>query len=101
MAICGSERKVFMITITAAVLRTPSTPFVLEEVELDNPREDEVLIRLVSTGVCHTDILISKFLPTVPAVLGHEGAGIVEQVGSHVSKVKPGDQVVLSYLSCG
>jgi aryl-alcohol dehydrogenase len=90
-----------MINITAAVLRKPATPFVLETITLDEPREDEVLVRLVATGVCHTDIVVSKVLPTTPAVLGHEGAGIVERVGSRVSKVRPGDHVVLSYVSCG
>lgn len=90
-----------MVNITAAVLRTPANPFTFETITLDEPREDEVLVRIIATGVCHTDILASKFLPTTPAVLGHEGAGIVEQVGKSVSKVKPGDHVVLSYLSCG
>ena len=90
-----------MVDITAAVLHAPATPFVLETVTLDEPREDEVLVRLVATGVCHTDIIMNRILQTAPAVLGHEGSGIVERVGSHVSKVKPGDHVVLSYLSCG
>jgi aryl-alcohol dehydrogenase len=71
--------------------------------ELDEPRTDEVLVRIVGVGVCHTDLKVRNQTRPVPlpAVLGHEGAGIVEQVGRHVTKVKPGDHVVLSYHSCG
>lgn len=89
--------------ITAAVVREKSQPFTIEELELDDPREDEVLVRIVGTGVCHTDLIVrDQYYPVpLPSVLGHEGAGIVEQVGSKVSKVKPGDHVVLSFLSCG
>ncbi len=90
-----------MVSITAAVLHQPATPFVLETITLEEPREDEILVRLVATGVCHTDIAMSKFLLTTPLVLGHEGSGVVEQVGSKVRKVSPGDHVVLSYASCG
>jgi len=89
--------------IKAAVIREKSGPFVLEEIELDDPRDDEILVRIVASGVCHTDLVVrDQYLPSpLPAVLGHEGAGVVEKVGSRVKKVVPGDHVVSSYLSCG
>ncbi|SEQ20485.1 aryl-alcohol dehydrogenase [Faunimonas pinastri] len=90
--------------ITAALARAVSAPMSLEAVELDAPRADEVLVRLVATGICHTDMAMRdhKIYPIPhPAVLGHEGAGVVEQVGSAVTRVAPGDHVVLSFGSCG
>lgn len=89
--------------ITAAVVRSKSQPFTIEELELDTPRADEVLVRIVGSGLCHTDLEMRKqsYPVPLPIVLGHEGAGVVEQVGERVTKVKPGDRVVLSYLSCG
>ena len=87
----------------AAVVRKKSGPFSIEKVNLDEPRDDEVLVRIHGTGICHTDIVVrDQFFPTpLPAVLGHEGAGVVEKVGKAVTKVAPGDHVVLSYASCG
>jgi aryl-alcohol dehydrogenase len=89
--------------IKAAVVREKSGPFKIEEIELDEPREDEVLVRVVGCGICHTDLVArDQHQPApLPAVFGHEGSGVVEKVGTRVSKVKPGDHVVLSYLSCG
>ena len=89
--------------ITAALTRAPNTPFELATVDLDEPRADEVLVRIVGVGVCHTDLVAQagSMAITMPAVLGHEGAGIVEQVGSAVRKVKPGDRVAMTFLSCG
>ena len=89
--------------IKAAVVREAGKPFVIEEVELDEPREDEVLVKIVSTGLCHTDLVAQmQYLPIpLPAVFGHEGAGIVEKVGAKVTKVKPGDHVASSYMFCG
>ena len=87
--------------ITAAVLRTKAQPFSLETLELDTPRTDEVSVRLVATGICHTDLSMRDAPFTLPVVLGHEGAGVVEQVGERVTKVKPGDHVVLTFSSCG
>jgi aryl-alcohol dehydrogenase len=89
--------------INAAVVREKSRPFTVEELELEEPREDEVLVRLVGTGVCHTDLVVrdQKIPVPLPLVLGHEGAGVVEQVGQKVSKVKPGDHVVLSFFTDG
>ncbi|MFL8999573.1 NAD(P)-dependent alcohol dehydrogenase [Pseudomonas azerbaijanorientalis] len=91
-----------MKAITAAVIHSPLKPFVLETLHIDEPRADEVLVRVVATGICHTDLVFrAAGVPTAPVVLGHEGAGVVERVGSAVTKVKPGDHVVLTYASCG
>lgn len=89
--------------IKAAVVREKSGPFLLEEIELDEPRDDEVLVRIVASGLCHTDLVArDQYMPVpLPAVLGHEGAGVVERIGSRVKKVVPGDHVVSSFLSCG
>ena len=81
--------------ITAAVARGVGAPFVLETVTLEEPRPDEIRVRLVATGICHTDVSMRdhKIYPVPhPVILGHEGAGIVEAVGSAVSKVAPGDR---------
>jgi aryl-alcohol dehydrogenase len=77
--------------------------FVLDEVELEGPRADEVLVRIVATGLCHTDIHLKGFLPAemFPNVFGHEGAGVVESVGEDVTGIEVGDHVVLSFRSCG
>jgi aryl-alcohol dehydrogenase len=90
--------------IQAAVARAVNAPFAIETVSLEEPRVDEVLVRLVATGICHTDMSMRdhKIYPVPhPVVLGHEGAGIVERVGLGVTKVKPGDHVVLCSNSCG
>lgn len=89
--------------IKAAVVREKSAPFVIEEVELDEPRDNEVLVRMEGCGLCHTDLTAQHgFLPVkFPGVFGHEGAGVVEKVGSLVTKVQPGDHVAMSYISCG
>ncbi len=89
--------------ITAAVVREKEQPFVIEELDLEEPRADEVLVRIVGAGVCHTDLIVrDQWYPVpLPAVLGHEGAGIVEKVGDSVTKVQSGDHVVLSYRACG
>jgi aryl-alcohol dehydrogenase len=89
--------------ITAAVFETTSPEPVLRELELAEPGEGEVLVRLVATGICHTDLKAASIgspLPR-PIVLGHEGAGIVERVGDGVKKVAPGDHVVMTFGSCG
>ena len=89
--------------ITAAVAREPKADLVIEELELDELRAGEVLVRMVATGVCHTDAIVrDQVYPTpLPAVLGHEGAGVVEAVGSSVTTVKPGDHVLLAAAYCG
>ncbi|MFD7507219.1 NAD(P)-dependent alcohol dehydrogenase [Streptomyces sp. NPDC059850] len=87
----------------AAVVHKPGAPFALERVTLDEPRPDEIVVRLAAAGVCHTDLTVRDGqLPfPLPGVLGHEGAGVVERVGSWVSRVRPGDHVVLTFTSCG
>ena len=89
--------------IKAAVARAANKSFSLESVNLDAPREDEILVRLVATGVCHTDIsVVEQLLPiALPVVLGHEGSGTVEQIGAKVKHLKVGDSVVLTYAHCG
>lgn len=89
--------------ITAAVAREKGGAFSLETLDLEEPRADEVLVRVVATGVCHTDMVVRDgHLPTpMPVVLGHEGSGVVEKVGAGVGKVAPGDHVVMTFNSCG
>lgn len=87
--------------ITAAVARGAGKPLALETVELEGPRADEILVRLVASGVCHTDMKARDGASPAPIVLGHEGAGIVVETGAAVRKVRPGDPVVMSYNPCG
>jgi aryl-alcohol dehydrogenase len=89
--------------IKAAVIYERSGEFTIEQLELSEPNADEVLVRIVAAGVCHTDLAArDQHLPIpLPSVFGHEGAGVVEKVGSRVTKVKPGDHVALSWMSCG
>jgi aryl-alcohol dehydrogenase len=91
-----------MTTITAAVARERGALLTLEQLELDEIRDDEVRVRMVASGVCHTDAVVRDgVIPTpLPAVLGHEGAGVVEAVGSAVTTVGPGDHVLLSAAYC-
>lgn len=89
--------------IRAAVVREKGGPFSIETLSLEGPRRDEVLVKVVATGLCHTDMVArDKGYPVPhPIVLGHEGAGIVESVGADVVKVARGDSVVLTFLTCG
>jgi len=90
--------------IKAALLEQLITPLKVEEVELDEPKDNEVLVRMVATGVCHTDLHCIKgdLLSPLPIVLGHEGAGIVEKVGRNVTGLQPGDKVVVTVAPyCG
>ena len=77
--------------IKAAVARGPHAALSLETLQMEPPRADELRVRLVATGICHTDLgMRDQQLPTpAPAVLGHEGAGIVEAVGEAVTRVAP------------
>lgn len=89
----------------AAVAWEPNRPLEIEEIELEGPKQGEVLIRNVATGVCHTDAYtLSGVDPSgvFPAVLGHEGGAIVEEVGADVHTVAPGDHVIPLYIAdCG
>jgi len=87
---------------TAAVVNEPGGAFAFEEVEIDEPRADEVLVRIVASGLCHTDLSVRDMLPAemFPRIFGHEGAGVVEQVGADVTGVSVGDHVLLSFRSC-
>jgi aryl-alcohol dehydrogenase len=91
------------VKITAALTESKGAPFLLTELELAEPRPDEVLVRVAAAGICHTDLICrDQWYPVpLPAVLGHEGAGVVERVGDAVTKVAPGDRVGMSFDSCG
>ena len=91
------------ITTRAAVVESGGAPFTLSDVVLDEPGPHEAVVRMVAAGLCHTDLgVASGGLPfPLPGVLGHEGAGVVEAVGSAVTGIAPGDHVVLSFTSCG
>ena len=92
-----------MPTATAAVLSANHEPFVLEEIEVESPQRDEVLVRIVATGLCHTDLSAREGLIPfpLPGVLGHEGAGVVEEIGDDVTDLAVGDHVVMSFAFCG
>ena len=88
----------------AAVLYETKQPMVVEDVELDDPKEREVLVKIGAAGICRSDrhFMHGDAAIALPAVLGHEGAGTVEKVGPGVTTVKPGDQVILSFVpACG
>jgi len=91
--------------IRAAVLHEPGVPVRVEEVELDAPKADEVLVAVAAAGVCHSDVHLADGAlgsGRWPMVLGHEGAGVVEAVGERVTHVAPGDRVAFSFVpSCG
>jgi S-(hydroxymethyl)glutathione dehydrogenase / alcohol dehydrogenase len=90
--------------IRAAVLHEFGQPLVIEDLELDPPKTGEVLIRMAASGVCHSDLHVAQGIhPTsLPVVLGHEGAGVVEEVGPGVAGLAPGDHVLLTWLPyCG
>ncbi len=87
--------------IRAVVLREPGRPVAVEQVELDPPRADEVLVRVAAAGVCHSDVRLADGelgRGRWPMVLGHEGAGVVEAVGPGVEHVEAGDHVALSFV---
>ena len=93
-----------MNTMKAAVLRAHDQPYSIEDVTLGKLEPGEILVRIAGTGMCHTDMLLRD--PDMaraigPVILGHEGAGVVEQAGDEVTRVKPGDHVLISFDSCG
>jgi aryl-alcohol dehydrogenase len=90
--------------IQAAVVAARSVPFVIETLELAEPRADELILRVVASGMCQTDLhgrdgyfAVSSY----PAVFGHEGAGVVHAVGGAVREFARGDHVIMSYPWCG
>ena len=88
----------------AAVLYEARQPLVVEDVELDDPKSQEVLVKIGAAGICRSDrhFMHGDAPIALPVVLGHEGAGTVEKVGPGVTSVKPGDQVILSFVpACG
>ena len=90
--------------VKAAVLHDVKSPFELTELDLDGPGAGEVLIRYVAAGLCHSDLHLTEgdLTPRFPIVGGHECAGVIEEVGPGVTKVKPGDHVVCSFIpNCG
>jgi len=98
----SGSRAVAELDIRAAVAGAHDAPFVTEALRLRAPGAGELLVRIVATGICHTDIMTrDKALCSFPIVLGHEGAGVVEALGAGVTGFEVGDHVVLSYDSCG
>lgn len=73
----------------------------IREVELEEPHADEVLVKISACGICHTDIMMQYGSSDYPFLLGHEGSGIIERIGSDVTGFAPGDHIVISYTSCG
>jgi aryl-alcohol dehydrogenase len=89
--------------IEAAVVRESKGDFEFESLELAELSDDQILVKMVATGLCHTDLTCrdQAYPVPLPMVFGHEGAGIVEKVGKNVTKVEPGDHVVLTFYTCG
>src|SRR5882724_9082495 len=90
--------------ITAAVVPVRSAQFEIETLDLAAPLADEVLVRVVVSGMCHTDLHARDgYFPNLPypVVCGHEGGGIVEEAGGAVTDLAPGDPVVISFPWCG
>lgn len=90
-----------MATTTAAVVRENGGSFTFEDVTLAPLGYGEVLVRNIATGVCHSDIVVQNGMVFSPRILGHEGAGVVEEVGPGVTTLKAGDKVIMGFNSCG
>lgn len=88
---------------TAAVATAPGTPLTITDIDVDAPAPGELQVRMVASGVCHTDAIVrDQWYPTpLPAVLGHEGAGIIEAIGEGVAGFEVGDRILLSFSHCG
>src|ERR1700761_6029517 len=89
--------------IQAAVVWEAGAMLSIEEFDLDDPRDDEILVKVEAVGVCHTDdnARLGRLPVVFPIILGHEGAGVVERVGRDVTKVRPGDRVLFTPDYCG
>ena len=94
-----------MTTMTArgAVTMAQGSPFEFHDLELDEPRDNEIVVRVVPVGICHTEVSVQNQVTPfpLPALLGHEGAGVVERIGRSVQTVSEGDHVVVSFNFCG
>jgi aryl-alcohol dehydrogenase len=92
-----------MVDAVAAVMPRPNAEFSIEPITVDAPRQGEILVDIKAVGICHSDLVMASgaFGTVFPAVFGHEGAGVVLAVGAGVSKVSPGDKVLLTFNSCG
>jgi S-(hydroxymethyl)glutathione dehydrogenase / alcohol dehydrogenase len=100
----GGARLIADLKTRAALFHGPGRPLEVREIELEEPRADEVLVRIVAVGICGTDLhnVKGEWQRPTPMVLGHEGAGVVAEVGARVSSLRPGDRVVLSWApACG
>jgi len=99
----NGERNAMVTTGRGALVASAGAPFTIADLEFDEPGAGEVLVRLVASGLCHTDLGVQAIgAPfALPGILGHEGAGIVERVGPGVASVAPGDRVLMSFTSCG
>lgn len=89
--------------IRAAVVHEVNGPYIIEDLDLDKPKEDEVLVKMAASGICHTDVGAQKgdFGNIFPIVLGHEGSGVVVETGENVKNLHAGDKVAMSFLWCG
>jgi S-(hydroxymethyl)glutathione dehydrogenase / alcohol dehydrogenase len=89
----------------AAILQEYQKPLMVEEVELDKPKAGEVLVKMRAAGLCHSDLSIMNGIirmPPLPCIPGHEGAGVIQEVGPGVTRVKAGDSVILMWVPvCG
>ena len=92
-----------LLDITAAVTECKGADFKLQPLKIRQPQHDEVLVKIVATGMCHTDLIVrDQYYPVpLPAVLGHEGSGVIQAIGPDVKDLKVGDHVVLTYGYCG
>lgn len=90
-----------MTTTTAAIIRENGADFEFDEVTLAPLGFGEVLVRNIATGVCHSDIVVQHGMVFSPRILGHEGAGVIEEVGPGVTHLAPGDKVIMGFNSCG
>lgn len=90
-------------TVSAMSTASAGAPFTHRMLRLDDPQPDEVLVRIDAVGMCHADLAAraGEFPFPLPGLAGHEGAGVVEQTGSAVTTVRPGDRVMLTFDSCG
>jgi Zn-dependent alcohol dehydrogenase len=90
-------------TAIGAVTASQGAPFEVRNLIVEDPRDDEIVVRIVASGICHTEVSAqNQVIPfPLPALLGHEGAGVVERVGRNVSNLHEGDHVVVSFNFCG